>query len=278
MVDGQEHDGDYLAVEVLNIRFAGPNVPVAPDADPCDGQLEVVLLRPDDRDALRAYLDERVTLASGAIPEVPIVRGAVLRLRGAIGRASAPGRSPVAERRPPRTCSGHDRPRAAGCRADRDVRETDSIVRMDSTSAGRRVASVVGLGGAVGAVAVDALYIAAIIQQGATPPGGRVPFVAIWITVAALIAGIGAFTWDPRRRAILLAVSAAWLLTLAVPGIWSIGVPLFICAMAAGLGATRAAEELRLPWWVILLAPTLLVAAAGVILFAGFALTQGLRL
>lgn len=137
------------------------------------------------------------------------------------------------------------------------------------------MASVAGLGGAIGAVAVDALYIAAIIQQGATPPGGRVPFVAIWIGVAALLAGVGAFTWDPRRRALLLAVSAAWLLTLAVPGIWSIGVPLFICAVAVGLGATRAAEELRLPWWVILLAPTLLVGAAGVILFAGFVLTQG---
>jgi hypothetical protein len=149
------------------------------------------------------------------------------------------------------------------------------MVSMDTAPARRRVASVAGLGGAIGAMAVDVLYLRAIIQQGVTPPGGRVLFVAMWIAVAALLAGIGAFTWDARRRAMLLAVAAAWLLTLAVPGIWSIGVPLFICATAAGLGATRAAEELRLPWWVMLLAPTLLVAAAGVILFAGFALTQG---
>jgi hypothetical protein len=146
---------------------------------------------------------------------------------------------------------------------------------MESASSARRVASLAALGGAIGAVAVDALYIRAIIQQGATPPGGRVPFVAIWIAVAALLAGVGAFTWDPRWRAMILAVAAAAMVTLAVPGIWSIGVPLFICAMAVGLGATRAAEELRLPWWVILVTPTLLVAAAGVILFAGFALTQG---
>jgi hypothetical protein len=146
---------------------------------------------------------------------------------------------------------------------------------MESVPSRRRVASISALGGAIGTVAVDALYIAAIIQQGMTPPGGRVPFVAIWIAVCALLAGIGAFTWDPRMRAMLLAVAAAAMVTLAVPGIWSIGVPLFICAMATGLGATRAAEELRLPWWVILLAPTLLVAAAGIMLFAGFALTQG---
>lgn len=137
------------------------------------------------------------------------------------------------------------------------------------------MASLPALGGAIGAVAVDALYLAAIAQQGSTPPGLRVPFVAIWIAVAALLACIGAMTPTTSTRATLLAVAAAAMLTLAVPGIWSIGVPLFICAMAVGLGATRAAEELRLPWWVILLAPTLLVAAAGAMLFAGFALTQG---
>lgn len=81
MVDGQERDGDYLAVEVLNIRFAGPNVPLAPEADPSDGQLEVALVRPEDRDALRAYVDDRVNLASGTIPEVPVMRGRVIRLR-----------------------------------------------------------------------------------------------------------------------------------------------------------------------------------------------------
>jgi hypothetical protein len=137
------------------------------------------------------------------------------------------------------------------------------------------VASLPALGGAIGAVAVDVLYLAAIAQQGSTPPGLRVPFVAIWIAVAALVAGVGALTQEAATRGMLLAIAAAAMLTLAVPGIWSIGVPLFICAMVVGLGATRAAEELRLPWWVILVAPTLLVAAAGAILFAGFALTQG---
>lgn len=131
------------------------------------------------------------------------------------------------------------------------------------------------LGGAIGAVAVDALYLAAIAQQGTTPPGFRVPFVAIWIAVAALLAGIGALTQATATRAILLTLAAAAMVTLAVPGIWSIGVPLFICALAVGLGATHAAQDLRLPWWVILLAPTFVVLAVGALLFAGFALTQG---
>jgi hypothetical protein len=136
------------------------------------------------------------------------------------------------------------------------------------------VASLPALGGAIGAVLLDALYLNAIVQQGSTAPGGRVPFVATWIAVAALLAGIGAMTQAAATRAVLLAIAAAAMVTLAVPGMWSIGVPLFICAMAVGLGAARAAEQLRLPWWGVLLAPTLLIAAVGLILFAGFALTR----
>jgi diacylglycerol kinase (ATP) len=85
MVDGQEQDGEYLAVEVLNIRFAGPNVPLAPDADPGDGLLEVALLRAEDRDGLRAYIQERMELASGAVPQLPVFRGQVIRLRAPAG-------------------------------------------------------------------------------------------------------------------------------------------------------------------------------------------------
>ena len=69
----------------------------------------------------------------------------------------------------------------------------------------RRVPSLPALGGAIGAVAVDALYLAAIVQQGAVMPGGRVPFVAAWIAVAACLAGIGALTQAATSRALLLA-------------------------------------------------------------------------
>ena len=35
--DGTDQSGDFLAVEVMNIRHVGPSVPIAPDADPGDG-------------------------------------------------------------------------------------------------------------------------------------------------------------------------------------------------------------------------------------------------
>jgi diacylglycerol kinase family enzyme len=60
--------GDYLGVEVLNVRFVGPNVPLAPDADPSDGLLDVVTIRAEDRQPILDYLDRRLHLASGVMP------------------------------------------------------------------------------------------------------------------------------------------------------------------------------------------------------------------
>ena len=146
---------------------------------------------------------------------------------------------------------------------------------MKDAPLSRRVPSLLALGGAIGAVALDAVYLAAIAGQGAVMPGGRVPFVAAWIAVAACLGGIGALTQNAGHRALLLAIAAAAMVTLAVPGAWSIGAPLFICAVAVGLGAARAAEQLRLPWWIVFVAPMVLIPAVGLILFAGFALTEG---
>jgi diacylglycerol kinase (ATP) len=74
VADGQDLSGEYFAVEVLNIRFAGPNLPLAPDAFPGDGLFDVVLLRKRDREPLRDYLEKRMHLASGQLPELRSVR------------------------------------------------------------------------------------------------------------------------------------------------------------------------------------------------------------
>ena len=66
--------GDYLGVEVLNMRFGGPNVPLAPEADPSDGLLDLVLIRTEDRDGILEYLDRRLHLASGVMPPLQTVR------------------------------------------------------------------------------------------------------------------------------------------------------------------------------------------------------------
>jgi hypothetical protein len=140
---------------------------------------------------------------------------------------------------------------------------------------GRRFASLSAFGGALAALVVDGLYLAAIAQQGVTPPGGRVPFVAVWIAVAALLAAAGSLTWDPSARALVLGISTAALVVLGGVGVWSVGSPLLLCAGLVGHGALRAAEMLDLPWQTLLLAPLAMLALAGAGLYLGFTLTQG---
>ena len=43
-IDGTDHSGKFFMVEVMNIRFIGPNMMLAPDADPGDGEFEIVLV------------------------------------------------------------------------------------------------------------------------------------------------------------------------------------------------------------------------------------------
>ena len=68
VADEADVSGDYLAVEVLNGRFVGPNLPLAPQADSTDGLLDLVLVTENDRESLLAYVENRLTLASGQLP------------------------------------------------------------------------------------------------------------------------------------------------------------------------------------------------------------------
>jgi diacylglycerol kinase (ATP) len=72
--DGSDLSGDYLAVEILNIRFVGPNIPLAIEADPSDGLLDLVVVTRSDRDALLEYLDQRLHLAGGEMPPLRSVQ------------------------------------------------------------------------------------------------------------------------------------------------------------------------------------------------------------
>jgi diacylglycerol kinase (ATP) len=58
-LDGEDLSGEFLAVEVMNVREIGPNVPLAPDADPGDGLLDLALVGAGHREGLAAYLRER---------------------------------------------------------------------------------------------------------------------------------------------------------------------------------------------------------------------------
>lgn len=43
-VDGTDHSGKFLLAEIMNIKSIGPNMELAPLADPADGEFEIVLV------------------------------------------------------------------------------------------------------------------------------------------------------------------------------------------------------------------------------------------
>lgn len=86
-VDGQDHTGRYVAVEVLNVRFGGPNIPLALDAHPGDGLLDVVLVDEASRDRLVAYARGRLATAAATLGPLPVVRGRRIRIDAPAGMA-----------------------------------------------------------------------------------------------------------------------------------------------------------------------------------------------
>lgn len=81
-VDGRDASGEYLAVETMNIRHAGPSVPIAPKADPHDGWLDVVLIAESDRAALLEYVEQRLAQHEVPLPRLTVERGRRIELDG----------------------------------------------------------------------------------------------------------------------------------------------------------------------------------------------------
>jgi diacylglycerol kinase family enzyme len=59
-VDDKVYSGKYLMVEIMNIQSLGPNLKLAPKADPGDGELEVILIPESQREQLAEYVARRM--------------------------------------------------------------------------------------------------------------------------------------------------------------------------------------------------------------------------
>jgi len=57
MLDGEDISGRYLMLEALNLPYVGPNLHLAHDSQPGDGQLDVVLVTEAERARLVYYLE-----------------------------------------------------------------------------------------------------------------------------------------------------------------------------------------------------------------------------
>jgi diacylglycerol kinase family enzyme len=57
-LDGNAIPGSLIALEITNIAYGGPGVPLAPDTDPGDGLLEIVAVEAERRDDMVAWLSD----------------------------------------------------------------------------------------------------------------------------------------------------------------------------------------------------------------------------
>lgn len=79
MLDGREISGDYVMLEAMNICRIGPNLCLAPAADPGDGLLDVVLVAEEHRPEVHRYLSDQTTGEN--FPVLPIFHVRQLRIR-----------------------------------------------------------------------------------------------------------------------------------------------------------------------------------------------------
>lgn len=78
-IDEQSFAGRFVLIEAMNIKSVGPNLLLAPDADPSDGLLDFVFVAEHERDEMMDYLTQHRQSAA-ASPRVTIHRGKRLRM------------------------------------------------------------------------------------------------------------------------------------------------------------------------------------------------------
>ncbi|GGB97253.1 diacylglycerol/lipid kinase family protein [Dyadobacter sediminis] len=59
-LNGEVRSGKFLVIEIMNISSIGPNLLLAPEADPGDGQLDIVLIEENEKDNLLAAIDHKI--------------------------------------------------------------------------------------------------------------------------------------------------------------------------------------------------------------------------
>jgi diacylglycerol kinase family enzyme len=78
-LDGRDLTGDYVLFEAMNVRSIGPNLCLAPDADPGDDMLDIVLVSNAEREKLDRYLSAQIAGAQRP-PALTLHKGRRLRV------------------------------------------------------------------------------------------------------------------------------------------------------------------------------------------------------
>jgi len=79
-IDGVDHSGEYLMVEVMNIRSIGPNLILGPDVKVDDGEFDVALAGEEHREALIDYISGKLLDKEEAVP-LQIIKGRTIKMQ-----------------------------------------------------------------------------------------------------------------------------------------------------------------------------------------------------
>ncbi|MGH2403485.1 MAG: diacylglycerol/lipid kinase family protein, partial [bacterium] len=79
-LDDVGFSGRYLLVEAMNTPYLGMRNRLAPEADPTDGRLDVVLVPEDERLGLAAFITQAVAGKVASMPNVTVRQAQRLRL------------------------------------------------------------------------------------------------------------------------------------------------------------------------------------------------------
>jgi diacylglycerol kinase (ATP) len=78
-IDGQDYSGNYLLVEIMNTKSIGPNLFLAPNADPGDGFFNVILIPEADKEKFAAYVMGKINDKEEAY-DFPEIKGKEIRV------------------------------------------------------------------------------------------------------------------------------------------------------------------------------------------------------
>lgn len=80
-LDGEDISGTYRMFEVMNTKRFGPWIKLYPEADPGDGLLDVVRIRPDRDESLFRYVASLIAENVEELPNVEVSQGESLEIR-----------------------------------------------------------------------------------------------------------------------------------------------------------------------------------------------------
>jgi diacylglycerol kinase family enzyme len=125
-LDGEDISGTYRMFEVMNTNRFGPWIKLAPEADPGDGLLDVVRIRPDNDESLFRYVSGLLAEELEELPNVETSRGRSVEIQW-------PGTFPFhvdAEIRPPSGDRSREQNPAEGA-TDSASHTVGNIVRIE---------------------------------------------------------------------------------------------------------------------------------------------------